>query len=270
MNAVPLARALRYLRLLRRQVAASVLLALQYRADFVLDGFLSLLRSAATVVPLLVVFRDRDAFAGWTFAEALLVMGWFMLLRGIIEGAISPSLTTVVDHIRKGTLDFVLLKPADAQFLVSTSRFELWPVARLVSAGVIFGWAFHLIGRPPSPVGVLLACALLVTSTLVLYSLWILTVSAAFYVVKVDNMIYLFDSIFDAARWPASIFKGVLEVIVTFVIPLAILTTFPAEALLGRLGAAAFWESVAGAVGFGLAARFVWTRSLSRYTSASS
>jgi ABC-2 type transport system permease protein len=29
----------------------------------------------------------------------------------------------VMDHIRKGTLDFVLLKPADAQFLVSTARF---------------------------------------------------------------------------------------------------------------------------------------------------
>ena len=46
----------------------------------------------------------------------------------ILEGAVSPSLTAVVEHIRKGTLDFVLLKPADAQFLVSTAKFEPWRV----------------------------------------------------------------------------------------------------------------------------------------------
>ncbi len=53
--------------------------------------------------------------------------------------------------------------------------------------------------------------------------------SAAFYVVKVDNLTYLFESIFDAARWPASVFRGVLRVVFTFVIPLALMTTYPAR-----------------------------------------
>ena len=46
------------------------------------------------------------------------------------------------------------------------------------------------------------------TSALLLYSLWILTVSAAFYVVKVDNLTYFFSSIFDAARWPSDGLPG--------------------------------------------------------------
>ena len=58
-------------------------------------------------------------------------------------------------------------------------------------------------------------------ATLLLYSLWILIVSAAFIVVKVDNLTYLFSSIFDAARWPASVFRGAVKFFFTFVIPLA-------------------------------------------------
>ena len=55
-------------------------------------------------------------------------------MQGILEGAINPSLTSVVEHIRKGTLDFVLLKPADAQFLVSTARFHPWRAINVVTA----------------------------------------------------------------------------------------------------------------------------------------
>ncbi len=260
----------RYASLLKTQVHASALLALQYRGDFLIEGAIALFRTATALVPLFVVFRDRAEFDGWTFGEALLVTGWFTFLRGIIEGAISPSLTSVVDHIRKGTLDFVLLKPADAQFLVSTARFELWPLFRIVTALAIFGYAFLLIGRPPSLVGIALAALLLLSSTALLYSLWILTVSAAFYVVKVDNLIYLFDSIFDAARWPATVFKGFLEILFTFVIPLALMTTFQAEAMLGTLRASSLVWSIVGAALFSLFARFVWSRSIGRYTSASS
>src|SRR4051812_2262230 len=128
----------RYLTLFGVQLRTSALLAMQYRGDFFLDGGIAAFRSLTALVPLLVVFRDRTGVAGWSFPEALVVTGWFTLLRGIIEGAISPSLVTVVDHVRKGTLDFVLLKPTDAQFLVSTARFEIWPVARVFTALGIF------------------------------------------------------------------------------------------------------------------------------------
>ena len=84
------------------------------------------------------MFGVRQQVAGWSFAEALVVVGWFTLLRAVLEGAVSPSLTAVVEHVRKGTLDFVLLKPADAQFLVSTAKFEPWRVVDVAGALVVF------------------------------------------------------------------------------------------------------------------------------------
>jgi ABC-2 type transport system permease protein len=260
----------RYLRLLGMQLRLSTALALQYRVEFVAGGVLSAFWTGLSLVPLLVLFRARSSVAGWTFEETLVVMGWFAVVKGILEGAVNPSLTAVVEHIRKGTLDFVLLKPADAQFLVSTAKFELWRVVDVLSGVALLGYAFHRLGRSPSPGAVGLALVVLASAVVILYSLWILVVSAAFFVVKVDNLSFLLLSIYDAARWPVDVFPQVIRVAFTFVIPLAILTTFPAQALLGRLGPGGVAATALGAVVFAAVARAVWLRSIGRYTSASS
>jgi ABC-2 type transport system permease protein len=260
----------RYAQLFWVQVRASALQAMQYRGDFLLEGFISLFWTFTALVPLFVAFRDREAVVGWSFGEALLVVGWFTLLQGVLEGAINPSLQGVVEHIRKGTLDFVLMKPADAQFLVSTAKFLPWRGVNVLAALGLFVYAFIRIGRPPSLPGLLSTVVLLGTSTLLLYSLWILTVSAAFFVVKVDNLTYFFTSVFDFARWPSTVFRGVLSLFFTYVIPLALMTTFPAEAMLGRLPLKALVGAVLGSLAFAFVSRRVWLRSIGHYTSASS
>jgi ABC-2 type transport system permease protein len=259
----------RYLRLLAIQLRASATVAMQYRLDFVVQGGLALFWAGWGLVPLVVVFGNREGIAGWSFEEALVVIGWFMVMKGVLEGAVNPSLASVVEHIRKGTLDFVLLKPADAQFLVSTQKFAPWRVLDALGGLAVFAVAFHRLGRWPSAGNVLAAALLFACAALILYSLWILVVSAAFFVVKVDNLSYLFVSIFDAARWPADVFRGMLRAVFTFVVPLAIMTTFPARALLGKdFGLADGAFALAGAAAFAMFARAVWLRSIGRYTSA--
>jgi ABC-2 type transport system permease protein len=261
---------LRYGRLLRVQVRMSAVTAMQYRGDFVVRGFVTALWMSVTLLPLFVVFGARRAVAGWSFPEALVVVGWFALVRAVLEGGVSPSLTAVVEHVRRGTLDFVLLKPADAQFLVSTAKFEPWRVIDVAGALAIFVYAFARLGRWPAPRDLLLGLIFLGLAVLVLYSFWILVVSAAFWVVKVDNLSYLFQSLFDAGRWPITIFKGALYYVFTFVFPLALMTTYPALALLGKLTAGNAVLACVGGVGFAAIARGVWGRALRMYTSASS
>ena len=141
---------MRTLRVVRAQLHASLALALQYRLEFLVEGALALLWMAVTLVPVLVVFQNRNEITGWTFPEMLLVLGWFVALKGFLEGAISPSLMNVIEHVRKGTLDFVLLKPVDAQLLVSLAKIEPWRSVDLFGAAAIFLYAFRRLGRWPT------------------------------------------------------------------------------------------------------------------------
>jgi ABC-2 type transport system permease protein len=261
----------RYLRLLRLQLRMSATTAMQYRTEFLLKGFMAVFWIAITLAPLKFVFDQRRSVAGWSYEQALVVLGWFSLLKAVLEGGVTPSLTSVVEGVRNGALDFVLLKPADAQFLVSTAKFEPWRAIDFVGAMVIFAYAFHKLGRWPRPADVAVALVLLLVAVLLLYSIWILVVSASFWVVRMDNLSYLFGSIFDAARWPIDAFKSeLLRNVFTYVFPLALMTTFPARALLGSLGPHNTALALAGGVVFTVVARLVWTRAMRFYTSASS
>jgi viologen exporter family transport system permease protein len=260
----------RYARLLGVQLRASLQVAMQYRADFVIGAFMALFWMAWNLGPMLVVWTARPSVAGWTLPEALLVTAWFMLLKAILEGAVQPSLLAVVEHIRKGTLDFVLLKPADAQFLVSTQKFEMNQIVDALGAIGLGVYAFSAMGKAPHVGDVAVALLLTLASAGLLYALSIFVVSAAFWVVRLDNLIYLFNSIFDAARWPATVFRGLWRVFFTFVIPLALMTTYPALAILGRLSAQTAAAALGGSLAFMVVARLVWMRAIGHYTSASS
>lgn len=261
---------MRYIRLLWTQIRLSVLLGLQYRWEFLGSGALALLWTAIGLVPLFIAFEHRPVIAGWTKEEAIVVVGFFTALKAILDGAVNPSLIFVVTQIRQGTLDFTLMKPADAQFLVSTAKFEVWRIIDFAAAAALIAWAFTRMGRPPHPAHVGLSLALSASGALVLYSVWILVISAAFWVVRLDNLTFLFNSLVDFGRWPVSIFKGVWRLLFTFVFPLALMTTYPAQAMLGTLSAQTTVLSFAGALVFALFARLVWTRAIGHYTSASS
>ena len=258
----------RYARLLAVQLRTSLLLAMQYRLDFVLDALMALFWTATAVIPLVVLYDTRPTVAGWTWPEALTVVGWFTCLKGVLDGAIRPSLGNVVEHMRKGTLDFILLKPADAQFLVSTTRFDLFAFVDVAAGLALVGWAFRALGRTPSLGAVGLTALLLAGALGILYAMWILVVCLAFVVVKVDNLSFLFSTIFDAARWPSSVFRGFWAMLFTFVVPLTLMTTFPARAILGTLDRGSALAAIGASVALLGVSRAVWRGAIGRYTSA--
>ncbi len=260
----------RYLRLLALQLRMSLTVGAAYRWDFLLQGGLAIVWTYLGLVPLYVALHGRAPVEGWTYEQALVVVGWFTIMNGVLYGAVNPSLTAVVEHIRKGTLDFVLMKPADAQFLVSTAKFEPWRVVDLLAGVGIVVWAFTLMKASPTASAVAVAVALLAVAIAVLYSICILAIAVAFWVVRLDNLSYLFNSLLDFGRWPIDIFKGLVRLFFTLVIPIALMTTYPAEALLGRLSVRTALFGILGSVAFALVGRLVWIRALGRYTSASS
>jgi ABC-2 type transport system permease protein len=260
----------RYLRLFAIQLRVSAAQAMAYRANFLAQGVMSLVWMALTLVPLIVIFGQDEKVADWDEPLALIVMAYFLAVRGVIEGMISPSLVDLVEKIRSGSFDYVLLKPVDAQAMISASHYEPWRVFDLLGAIAVVVYAFVQLGAPPSLAHLVAGIALFIAGVLAAYALWILCAAASFWVVRLDNLMYLLSAIFDTARWPVDVFQGAWRFAFTFVIPVAVMTTFPAKALLGDLEA---WQSLATAGGSLLLlvlSRLVWRTAIRSYTSASS
>jgi ABC-2 type transport system permease protein len=260
----------RYAEVLGVQLRTSVAAAMQYRANFLIEGAMSLTWLALALLPLLVLFDQRASVAGWDRPSAFVVMAYFMAVKAVMEGVISPSLVQLVERIRTGAFDYVLLKPIDAQFAISAARYEPWKIVDLLGALALAIYAFDARGYGPSASELALGLGLFVAGLLAMYSLWIACAAAAFWVVRLDNLTYLLGALFDTARWPVQVFRGAWRTIFTFVIPVAVMTTFPAMALLGRLDTRTTIGTVAGAAAMVVASRMLWRAAIRNYTSASS
>jgi ABC-2 type transport system permease protein len=140
-----------------------------------------------------------------------------------------------------------------------------------VIAGLaLIGWALVQNGQALSAGGVALAVALLVAGGLILYSLWFLLAGLSIWFVKVWNATEVLRYTLVAGRYPISAYPPALRVVFTLVLPVAFLTTVPAEALLGRASAAWALGSLAAAAISLVGTRLFWQFALRHYTSASS
>lgn len=260
---------LRWLQVGAALVRASLAVAIQYRSDFLLDGVTGLLRAAVTVAPIALVYSHRTDVLGWTAEEVVLVAGLYFLMQAMIAGLVEPNLGEVVEAVRTGSLDFLLLKPADAQLLASVRRVAPARLWDLVAAVVLVGWALDRMG-PPSALDAAVAVAMLACGTCAMYGIWLLAICASFWFVRVDNLRFLLWAVTDAGRWPLDVFGRWVRILLVVVIPVGVLTTFPALALRGTWSPTLVLVGAAVAATFLAGSRWAWNASLASYTSASS
>jgi len=94
----------RFFRLLSVQLRTSVAQAMAYRADFIIQGVMSVLGMALVLLPLFVLFDQRPSVKGWDRSSALIVMAYFMAVKAVLEGIISPSRVPLVQTVRGGAV----------------------------------------------------------------------------------------------------------------------------------------------------------------------
>ncbi|MDQ1909756.1 ABC-2 family transporter protein [Paenibacillus sp. GD4] len=260
----------KYLRCLREFFRACLVEEFEYRANFAANIMTTLFWLLVAVLTLQIYFFRTDTVGGWSYYEVLALLGVFTAIRGFIEFFLQPNMTRLVSHVRTGTLDYVLTKPIDSQFYVSFRHLVFW---RLSDVALGFGmliYSLWKLGMVPSVTEVLLFIVVFVSSLLVVYSLWMAMMTVSFWAVKVDNLSFLFTSFFETARFPVSVYGGVLRFVLTYVFPVAFITTFPSAALVGRLSYTEGIISVLAAVVCLAASRWFWRHALMSYTSASS
>ncbi len=258
----------RYFNVLRLLWSAAITAELEYRINFVLATLTSLGNLAGSLFGLFLFYRTGYTFQGWSWAEALVVLGIFTLLQGFSSTFLAPNLNSIVKLVQQGTLDFVLLKPISSQFWLSGHTISPWGIPDLVfGAGLIF-YAGNQLNIQISDY--LLSAIPLVFGLASLYSLWFMLGATSIWFVKIYNVTEVLRGLLEAGRYPMVAYPTAYRFFFTFVIPVAFLTTVPAEAMLGRVQLG--WIVGAGILAIALLfiARSFWGYALRFYTSASS
>jgi ABC-2 type transport system permease protein len=242
---------------------------LQYRVNFFVQLFESFLALATGLVGLALVFSHTQSLAGWSRPELLAVMGVHILVGGLIKTTIQPNMERLMGDVQQGTLDYTLTKPADSQVLVSVREVRIWQTVDIVMGLIVVLVAILQVQARIGAWQALGFMAALLMGGLMIYSFWLMLTTGAFWVVRMDQIVELFQGVYQAGRWPVGIYPGWLRTGLTFLVPVAFAVTVPAEALTGRLTAQTLLGAAALTALLLLLARWVWLTGLRNYTGAS-
>ena len=260
----------RYLKLLGIYYRSALLAEMEYRANFISNLIYSVLWAFWIVAGVSIFYYHRSSLGGWSYDEILIVMGLFVVFNGVIDALLRPNIVRLTEHIQKGTLDFVLIKPANSQFLATLTAISVFKCFDVVIGFGMAAYGLYRIGHRPSVEEFLLFSTMIPSGVVIVYSLWLFFATLAFWFVKIENFTELFYTFYEAGRFPITVYRGWIRTVLTFVVPVAFLTTFPAATLMGRLSLwyAALSAAMAVVLLF-LASRF-WRYAIRFYSSASS
>lgn len=242
---------------------------IQYRVNFFVQLFQSLLALGTGLVGLSLVFSHTTELAGWARPELLAVMGVHILMGGLIRTTIQPNMERLMGDVQEGTLDYTLTKPADSQALVSVREVRIWQLMDILVGFIVLAIAVTEIQARVGVGQALSFAAALLMGGLMIYCFWLMITTGAFWIIRMENVLELFQGVYQAGRWPVGIYPGWLRTGLTFLVPVAFAVTVPAEAVTARLTPETLLLAAGLTAGLMLLARRVWKTGLRHYSGAS-
>lgn len=260
---------MRIFKLLLTYLRITIANELQYRSNFILQLIQSIVALFVGLVGLELVFSQTENLAGWSLEELLVVMGVYMLMGGVIHAYIQPNMLRLMEEIQEGSLDFALTKPADGQVIISLREFHLWSLVDVILGLIVLIVAVNL-NQGQIGLGQGLAfIAVLIMGTVILYCFWLIISASAFWIIRVGEIVELFEGVYAAGRWPISIYPKWLRFGLTFIIPITFAVTIPAEALTNRLTSHTLLETLGITILMCILARLMWFLGVRHYSGAS-
>ncbi len=258
------------LKLLAALFRLNVQLALAYRADTIVNILLNLMWLGWELLSLSIIFSNTESLGGWGFGELIALLGVFRLVNMLMITLVWPNTEKFNQSIRDGSMDYTILLPANSMFLVTFSRITIWRFWDLLLAIILIVIGINTAGDITTPLSILTFILLTVSGAIIIYSLWIVLMALTFWFTKFDNNVTILQALMDAGRYPVTVYPVWLRIIVTFVIPIAVATNVPLQALRGDLNIGRILMFISIGVASFLIASQVWKRGLKQYSGASS
>ncbi|RME38205.1 MAG: hypothetical protein D6788_07915 [Planctomycetota bacterium] len=225
----------RYLRILRRFWKNSLLREMTFRGHFLINVVSELIWVFLLLVFIQVIFSKTPHVKGWNREQYWFLMGTHMIVTALFEALFFDNCWRISRLVRTGDLDFVLLRPASAQFLLSFERIDFAPLANVPVGAALCAYAVVRLGAKVTLARIALFLALVAAGVMILYALLFLFAITSVWLIRQTGVDHLWFYTVSLARYPAEIYKpfagGLLWFALVFVIPLLMVTNLPANVM---------------------------------------
>ena len=222
---------MRYLWLIGQFIRVSLQAEMAYRSNFYISILHSLLGLGTGVMGVMVLFGQTETVRGWDMAGTLTLLGVYLTaeaLRRLFIGPGLDSLAGMEGDVWTGRLDFTLLRPIGTQFMVT---FRQWRFLALIDLALGLGVIVHSVARAGQTItaGQALSFAVALGAGIVVLYAILLAFTALIFWSPGLLLTWVFGGIMQMARYPVGLYPGWLRLVLTWVVPVGIITTVSAR-----------------------------------------
>lgn len=172
-------------------------------------------------------------------------------------------------YVLKGFFDYILTKPMSPLFRSLFGGSDVLDIPLILLAlGFLVYSAFYIGSITFS--GILLYLVLLANALAIALAFHIFVLGIGIISSEVDSMILLYRDISRMGQIPVDVYRAPVSFIITFILPVGIMMSFPVKALLGILSWQYIFIAFLFAASFLLFSLQFWKYALRQYQSASS
>lgn len=249
----------------------SVTRELGFKTNFLLWIGVEILWFALQLVFIGVLYQHTDTIGSWGKWQVVMLIGASHFIQQIFQAFFLVNMTNLSELIRTGKFDFFLLLPVNTRFVVSFRQVDLGSFVNAATAIAVIAYAAHQMHFTPSLMHVAGFLALCVVGIAVHYSLMFLLATVSFWTVRAQGIVWAYYNLFQIARLPDEAFRGVFKAVFTFALPMLLVVNVPVRLLTDKLADPwSILQLLIMGVVCALVSEWWWTKSLKRYTSASS
>lgn len=213
------------------------------------------------------ILENTKTLAGYTQLQAI----FFFLTFNVVD-IIPQFLFREVYRFRpliiSGDFDLVLVKPVNALFRVLMGGADIIDLILLVPLISIVIYMAGLLN--PTSTQIFLYLILLLNGLVIATAFHIAVLGLGIITFEIDHTILIYRDLKNLGRLPIDIYRQPLQGLLTYFVPVGIMVTFPAKALMGLLSPWGALASLLFAVAsISLSLKF-WGFALRKYSSASS
>lgn len=240
---------------------------MQYRMDFLLGLIFSLFFSMMGPIFQYIIFTQTRGYPGWNLEQIILFQGILLTWVGIRDLLFAGIRGIIMELVRRGDFDRLLLKPYPPIGLILTSGFTFNNIGTIIAGLIITTYSMleMRLGISLEQIVQLIVC--LVCGILLSMAIQTIYSCIVIMVIQMGRIGEFLDNLLRFAEFPLDIFSKSMRVVFMTVIPIIIWTYLPAQILLGRAGLLLFVSCI-GCVLFMLLGLKLWNICLKRYTSA--
>ena len=243
---------------------------MEYRVDFLIGMFAFLFSQGAGLLFLYIIFQNVSSLAGFGINEILLMYGISLIPKGI-DHLFFDNLWLLPRHIRQGGMDRYLLRPINPLFSYLIERFQPDAFGEIILGLALFVVTTINLGLSITFLNMFALLSFIFVGIFVFTALKLLTSSTSFWLKDAYPLMQITYNISDYTKYPLLIFPKAIQVIMTLVIPFALVSYFPALYMLGTFSYVYVITYLVGVttvlIGFAL---FVWKKGLKHYESTGS